>query len=691
MIEIAIDTGGTFTDGIAVENRRKVSSAKFPTNVSDPASGIMGCIGLLAEERNLTERELLADTQTLTVGTTLATNCIVQNSGLAKCGLLYTNGFRDIPELGRRIPKIDIYNTKVPAPSVLIPRHLRFGIEERVQFDGKILTALNEEDVLKAARAAKAQGVEVPVVCFLNSYVNPAHEERAAEIIRGEFPDVVVSSRVLRRWIEWDRLTTAALAGSVKPLLRRFMSALVDRLKEANFKGALLFITCSGGVATPEVCLDNPALLIGSGPAAGPLSGRFLAELNGFDNAVICDMGGTSFDVSIMPKRTILTTTETAIGEYRSGCEAVDLDTLGAGGGSIARIDSRGILQVGPSSAGAVPGPACYGRGGVLPTVTDADVVLGHVPTDYFLAGKMVLDRKLAEKAINDHIAKPLGISVVEAASSISSLVEANMAEMVLLSAVRKGYDPRDFSFVVGGGAGPVHAAGIAFKLGIEKLYIPKLAALFCTLGISLADYKCILSRMLYRREDDISLSELSGLYRSLEEEGTGTLARQGVPGEQMRIVRGAEMRYSGQLHDVDISLPDTELGANFSKQDFDELLQTFHDRHKAVYGYSDKALPVIFSTLKLQAKGIRPSIELVEQPFSSKDSSAALRRKRSVYVKELGRFAETPCYGIDALQHGNAIRGPALLEHPQTTIVIPQDAELTVDTYGNYSMVRVS
>ena len=691
MIEIAIDTGGTFTDGIAVEDRRSVTSAKFPTNASDPATGIMGCIKLLAEERNLAERDLLADTGTIVVGTTLATNCIVENRGLAKCCLLYTKGFRDIPELGRRIPKADIYNPRLPDPSVLIQRHLRFGVEERIQFDGKVLTPLHENDVLEALRRAKAHGIEVPVVCFLNSYANPAHEERAAEIIRSEFPDVIVSTHVLRRWIEWDRLTTAALAGSVKPVLRRFVTTLIERLNDADFKGTLLFVTCSGGVATPDVCLDNPALLIGSGPAAGPLLGAFLAELKDFENAIVCDMGGTSFDVSVLPHRTILTTTETAIGEYRSGCEAVDLDSLGAGGGSIAKIDRRGILQVGPASAGADPGPACYGKGGLLPTVTDADVVLGYIPADYFLGGRISLDRDRAEKAIYEHVARPLGVDLIEAAYAISSLVESNMAEMVLLSTVRKGFDPRDFKLVVGGGAGPVHAIAIASRLGIKQLYIPKLASLFCTLGISLADYKSILGRMLYRGQDEVGLDEFKNLYHSLEEEGRATLVRQGVTEQDMRFIRGAEMRYSGQLHDVEVSLPATTRGALFTGEDFIALIRAFHERHKAIYGYSDSAMPAIFATLKLQAKGIRPSIEMVEQPFASRNPSAALRRKRNVYFKELGGFVETPCYDTGRLQHGNVVRGPAILEHPQTTVVVPKDAELTIDAYGNYSVVRAS
>jgi N-methylhydantoinase A len=690
MFELTIDTGGTFTDGLLIDEKRKISVAKFPTNVANPPVSIMGCITLLAQERGLTKQELLADTTTLVMGTTFATNCVLEEKG-AKCCLIYTKGFKDIPELLRRIPKPDIYNAMLPAPNVLIPRYLRFGIEERIQFDGEIITPLNENDVHEAARKAKEENVEVPVVCFLNSYINSVHEERAAEILKTQYSDVVVSSHVLRRWIEWDRLTTAVLAGYVKPALGRLLATLEEHLKKANFKGTLLFITCAGGVATPDLCVDNPALLIGSGPAAGPLLGRFLGELNGFENVIVCDMGGTSFDVSLLPGRMILTTRETAIGDYRSGCEAVDVTTLGAGGGSIAWIDELGMLRVGPSSAGADPGPACYGTGGQKPTVTDADVILGYIPADYFLGGRMPLNRSLAEKVVEENIARPLSIDVVEAAHAISSIVEANMAERVFLSAVKKGFDPREFRLIVGGGAGAVHGIAIASRLGIKQLYIPKLAALFCALGIALADYKYVLSRVLYRKEDEVNVNELKDLYHSLEEEGVATLARQGVTGEEMRFMRGAEMRYSGQLHDIEVLLPEIRRGESFTEENFKALIQGFHERHKAIYGYSDPAMQSTIATLKLQAIGMRRPVELIKQAFSDKDPSAALKRKRMVYFKELGGLVETPCYDAERLRHGNVIMGPAVIEHPQTTLVMSQGAELTVDAYENYEIVRLN
>ena len=688
MYEIVIDTGGTFTDAVLIDQDRNISTVKFPTNVADPSTSIMGCIGLLAQQHRLKEQEVLANTTTLVIGTTLSTNCILEKKG-AKCCLIHTKGFGDIPELGSKIWQRDIYNLRLPPPSYLIPRYLRFGVEERIQYDGQVLTPLNKNDVLKAVKKAKEQKAEVPVVCFLHSYINPAHEEKAADIIRSEYPDVVVSSHILRRWMEYDRLSTAEIAGYVKPVTARFIRSLDKRLKDASFKGTSLFITCAGGVASPELCLDNPTLLIGSGPAAGPLLGQFLAGLAGFENVIVFDMGGTSSDLSMLPGRMITTTTQMKIGEYKNASESVDVASIGAGGGSIARLDKRKMLYVGPESAGADPGPACYGKGGKMPTVTDADVVLGYIPADYFLGGTMSLDKSLAEKVVEESIAKPLGIDRIEAASAISSLVEDNMANEIFLVAVKKGLDPRNFSLVVGGGAGPVHAVAVAAKLGIKEVYIPKQAAVFCAFGAALADYKYVLNRFLYCRDDQVNLDEVKELYHSLEEEGVAILKRQGVAEKDMKLIRGAEIRYFGQLHDVNVALPETDKREPFTEATLKELIRKFHERHRALFGWSDPALPSIIATLKLQAIGMRPPVGLKKQPISSEDASAALKRKRQVYFKELGGFVETPCYDADQLRHGNVIKGPAIVEEAKTTVVVPQGAELSVDAYENYIVRR--
>jgi N-methylhydantoinase A len=684
MFEIFIDTGGTFTDGVLIDEKQRIGVAKSETEPTDPAKSIMSCIARLAEERKLTEQELLRSTTTVSIGTTLPTNCILEGKG-AKCCLIHTKGFRDIFELGRTIPKTDIYNLKVMAPKVLIPRYLRFGVEERIQCDGEIITPLNENDVMEAIKKARKHNVEVPVVCFLHSYINPVHEERAAEIIKAEYPNVVVSSCILRRWIEYDRLSTATFAAYVKPLLTRFIETLQGRLKEANFKGTLLFSTGLGDVTTAELSLENPGSVIGSGLATGALMGRFLAELRGFENIITYDMGGTSLDIGVLKDRVITTTAEMVIGDQKNAIESMDITSIGAGGGSIGWIDRLGVLRVGPASAGADPGPSCYGKGGQLPTVTDADVLLGYIPTDYFLGGTISLNESLAEKAINEKIAEPSGMDTIQAAYTIASLEEAVMGERIFLSVVEKGYDPRDFVLVVGGGAGPVHGVAVAKRLGIKKVYIPKQAAVFSALGGEVADYGYVVNRFLFQRDDEADIEKIKALYRAMKKEAVAIFARQGIGEKKMTIVRGAEMRYFGQLRDIHVTLPEVRAGKSFTKATLRELVASFHDRHQALYGWSDPSLPTTIALLKLRAIGRRRPFKLTKQPFISKNPPGALKRKRRVYFKELGGFVETPCYDGDKLHHGNVIRGPAIIEEEKTTVVVPSRSIVTVDAYENY------
>ena len=684
MFEIMIDTGGTFTDGVLIDDKQNISVAKAETQPADPARSILNCITRLAEERAMTLEELLRSTSSVTIGTTLPTNCILEGKG-AKCCLVHTKGFRDVFELGRTIPKTDIYNLKVPIPKVLIPRYLRFGVDERVQYDGTVVKPLKESDVRKAVKQAKAQGVEVPVVCFLHSYVNPIHEEQAAEIIKADYPNVVVSSRILRRWIEYDRASTATYAAYVKPLLSRFVQNLKEQLKEAKFKGALLLSTGLGDVTTADLALENPGTVIGSGLATGALCGRFLAELCGFDNVVTYDMGGTSLDIGVLQNRTIATTSEMVIGDQKNAIESMDITSIGAGGGSIGWIDRLGVLRVGPQSGGADPGPACYGKGGQEPTVTDADVLLGYIPTDYFLGGTIRLDKNLAENAVDEKVAKPSGMTTVQAAYTIASLEEAVMGERVFLSVVEKGYDPRDFVLVVGGGAGPVHAVAMAKRLGMKKVYIPKHSAVFSALGGVVADYGYVLNRFLGMRDDQADVQKVKALYSAMEKEARSIFARQGISEKEMALVRGAEMRYYGQLRDIDIFLPETTLGSPFDKATLKELVAAFHARHRELYGHSDPSLPVTIALLKLRVIGRRRPFTLAKVPLNGQDPAVALKRKRQVYWKEQNGFVETPCYDGDRLHHGAVVAGPAIIEEKKTTIVIPPRCEAAVDAYDNY------
>ena len=688
MFEIAIDTGGTFTDGVLIDDERKISVAKFPTNIADPEESLTGCIELLAEERGLSVKGLIADTTAIVIGTTIATNCVVSKKG-AKCCMICTRGFRDMLELSNRIPKDDPYDLRVPPPEYLIPRYLRFEVEERTQYDGEIITPLNEEDIRQALKKAKEQDVEVPVVCFLHSYMNPEHEKKAGEIIKADYPNVVLSSDILRMRMEGYRFHTATLAGYVKPAIVNFIEKLQGQLKSDNFKGTLLFITCAGGVAAPEVCLDNPALMIGSGPAAGPLFAKLLGESAGFNDIASIDIGGTTVDFCVLPEGEISTTREMIVADHRNAMESVDVNSIGVGGGAIARVDDRGVLCVGPESAGADPGPACYGKGGQRPTLTDADVLLGHIPSDYFLGGTITLHTDPAQKAIDDLIAKPLGIDVTQAAHAIVSLAEENIAKRIFLNFIKSGYDLRNFTLVVGGGAGPVHAAALAESLNMKQIYIPRHAAVFCPFGILLADYKYILSRFYYRSGNEINIEEVKALYTTLEREGLDVLGLQGLEEKDIKIVRGAAMRYFGQLHSFDVFLPESPVGDSFAGETLKSLVTGFHDRHKDIYGRSDPSMPVTIETVKLHAIGKRRPFEIREEPLGPEDSSSALKRERSVYFRESGGFMETPCYEGDLLRPGNTVTGPAIIEETKTTVVVPRNYGLKVDKYGNYIMRR--
>ena len=521
---------------------------------------------------------------------------------------------------------------------------------------------------------AKRHRVEVPVICFLHSYINPVHEEKAAEIVRHEYPNVVVSSSILRKWIEYDRLSTATYAAYVKPLLSRFMEDLSSHLADAAFRGTLLFSTGMGDVTTPELALRNPSVVIGSGIATGALMGRFLAEQCQFDNVLTFDMGGTSTDISVLENRTVATTTEMVIDDQKNAVESMDTVSIGEGGGSIAWVDRLGILRVGPHSAGADPGPACYGKGGEVPTLTDADVVLGYIPSDFFLGGRVRLVPALAEAAIREKIGFPLKLDVVESAHSIAALSETIMGERVFMSVVEKGFDPRDFVLVAGGGAGPVHAASMAKALGIECVYIPKQAAEFSAFGGIVADYGYLVNRFYYRRDDQAQIEDVRALYDEMEQEAVAAFSQQGIGREHVRIVRGAEMRYFGQLRDINVTLPVVASGAEFAETDLKSLVSAFHDRHRALYGWGDDKLPVTIATLKLRGTSGRRSLSLSERSLSPESPAQALKRTRQAYFKYAGGFIETPCYYSDRLRAGNAITGPALIEAPDTTVVVPPE-----------------
>ncbi len=686
MFQVCIDTGGTFTDGVLIDEEGNVAIGKVATTPADIAQGIIESITLLGHEvYGMTLNKLLIKTQTVTLGTTVGNNAIAQLKGAKVC-MITTKNFRDILEM-RRMIKSDLYNLKLPQPVILIPRYLRYPVEERIAPSGEIITPLNETDVRQAVARAKAEKAEVVAVCFLHSYINPEHERKAAEIVSDEYPEVqiVLSSDVLPRPMEFERFSTTALASYIGPVSSNFLKKVDRLLREAGFQGALHIVTCNAAVTNVVTAIKRPILMLSSGPSAGPLLASFLGKEAGYENMISIDMGGTSFDTSVIPKGQILTVTESTVEDQRNAIETVDVVSIGAGGGSIAWLDQRGILCVGPESAGAEPGPACYGKGGLNPTVTDADVLLGYIPADYFLGGRMKLDMGLAEKTLKDQIAEPLGVGVTEAAYAVWSLVNTMAANQIFLECTSRGYDPRDFVICAGGGAGPTHVFTLAATLGMKEIYIPKVAPVFCAFGMAYADFRYEFCRFARLLETEVDLNELNKIYQEMEAEGISLLKDDKVAGESIEIRRGADVCYYGQLYSIEATMSDTRPGRSITLDDFKDLIKDFHKRHQAQFGYSDENTVTRITGIKLKAVGKPQQVTISEQPHVDEDASKALKRSRDVYFKELGGFTEVPCYDGDSLRNGNIITGPAVIEEKTTTIVIPPGTAINVDRFGNY------
>lgn len=685
MFHIAIDTGGTFTDGVLLREDGTYSFAKASTTPVDASLGIMECVKLLARnEQGMTLKEVLGKTQSITIGTTIGTNAVLQNKG-AKVGMITTKGFRDVLEM-RRIPKQEVYNLRLPKPEILVPRYLRLGVEERIKYTGEIITPLNEDEVREAAAKLKAYKVEVIVVCFFHSYINPEHERKAGEIIRKAYPDaeIVLSSTVWPQPMEFERFNTTVLAAYITPLCSAFLKGLESHLKDAGFKGVLLHMTSNAGLSTAEVAKERPLLMLDAGPAASSLHASVMAKEAGFENIILADIGGTSFGITVIPEGRMLTTTERIIGDQRNACEALDIVDAGPGGGAIAWLDRRGVLRIGPRGTDADPGPVCYDKGGREPTLTDACVVLGYIPADNFMGGEVKLNVDLASKAIRENIADPMGIDTVEAAYAIYSLGVALMAAEINIACAERGYNIQDFVLFPGGGTAPTLILDIAKKLGISEVYIQKTSPVSNAYGMMYADFKHDASRCILKLTSEVDLSELNSIYEEMKTELIAILKKERVASGAINIRRGANVRFYGQTWGTDAWVPEGVDGP-ITGSDVEGLVEEFHKRYAERYGRSDRGMVTEFVSIRVVATGVRPKPRMIEESQSGKKPSGALKRKQGVYFKELGGFVEIPCYDGDKLQYGNVIDGPARVEEKAMTVVIPTNSKITIDRYRNY------
>jgi N-methylhydantoinase A len=685
MYRICVDVGGTFTDGLVLDQNGELRQFKSPTTPQDPSLGFLACLEKAAKYFHQPLAQFLGQVDLLIHGTTLATNTLINENG-ARTGLLTTKGFRDLIEIRRGYKNIraSMYNVFVPPYKPLVPRRYRMEVEERVTDAAEILTALNDEDVRAATLKLKEAGMESLAVCFLHSYANPQHERRAAEIAKANFNGgyVTTSHEILPVWREFERFSTTVVSAYVGPVVERYLNALVKRLEESGFKKNLLLMLSSGLVETVAHCAPRAVLLIGSGPAAAPAGANYLGQAVAQQNLLSIDMGGTSLDVCLIRDGEIPTTTESWVGEERVAIKMVDIHSAGAGGGSIAWIDSLGLLRVGPHSAGAEPGPACYGRGGKEPAVTDADLLLGYVPADFFLGGEIQLSRERAEEAVKQ-VAAPLGMTTTQAAQAIFTTVNSFMADQITEVSTKRGYDVRDFALVAGGGAGPVHAASIAELLSIPTVVIPSVAATYSAFGMFAMDIGRNFARSYICGTKRIDPERVKQLYREMEAEALDGFRANGIPPEQVIFSRTADMRYGGQFHEVEV-----ELSGDFTAEQIDDTVKKFHEKHEALYTFGMPWKSVEFLNFRLRATAARAPFRLREIGRGAPASAPAPKRRRSCWFD--GREVDTPVYDGAQLLAGCRFNGPAIIEETTTTVVIPATYVCAVDQWKNYLLTRV-
>ena len=668
-------------------------AAKADSTPADPRAGVVECISRLAAQVGLALPELLAATKTMVLGTTLATNIVATRTG-ARTGAITTKGYRDRlsflhvakSDLGgdRKATAGELFSFRSEFPRPLAPRRLVAEVDERLNFKGEVLTPLRDEDVRQAVAYLKGKGVEAIAVNLLFSHLDPTHELRVEQIIKEEYPEayVALSSRVLPTVGEVGRWSTTMFSAYVAPKITEFVRGISTLLAAEGFTGALAFMQSNGGVATGEVVCENPAALLVSGPAAGPALGVSLGRARGLTNVVTADMGGTSFDISIILDGQVNVSQKKIIEGQKYALPTVDVNAVGAGGGSIASIDVSGRLQVGPASAGAVPGPACYGLGGAEPTVTDSNLVLGYLNPDYFLGGDRPLRKDLAEAAIERKVAGPLGLSVPEAAAAIHDVVNAKMAGAVDIMFSKRGCDPRDFTLIAAGGAAPVHAARLTREIGMKHFMVPRVAPVFCAFGMMYADLKHNYTRPYAAQAETADLARVNQLFAEMERKARATLAREGAAPDAIEMERSMDIHYYGQVREQNAAVPEGPV----TVETLAATVDRFHDRHRRVIGYSEPGYPTVIVRLHLAgvARIVPPPPRRIAP--GTGDLAAALKGRRAAYFTEAGGFIEVPVYDGDKFGGADTLSGPCIVEERMTTLVLPPGETVTVDPDGSYT-----
>ncbi len=673
MYAIGIDVGGTFTDLVAVDEAGTVTLAKSASTPADQSIGVMEGLDRLAEALAISRAEMLAATKRIVHGTTVATNALLEHKG-AKVGLLTTEGHRDIIEMREGL-KDDRYNLRQPPPVQLVPRHLRLGVRERIRPDGRIEIPLDQASLSAAIQTLKAEQVEAVAICTLHAWRDATHERAMADAVRAALPNVYVclSSDVLPQIKEYDRVCTTVVNAYVGPALQRYLTRLESRLREAAYPGPVLIIQSHGGVATiaDAVALSAGAVL--SGPAGGVAGSCHAATLMHHGDLIPFDMGGTSTDISLVVNGTAAIASDRRLAGERVALQSLDIASIGAGGGSIARVDAGGVLHVGPESAGAQPGPACYGRGGTEATVTDSNLVLGFLDPENFLGGRAKLDRQAAEAAI-DKTATKLGVTRMEAAEGIHRIINTRMAEGIRLVSVRRGVDPRRFAILSFGGAASLHVTDVARQLDLKRVIVPRLAAVLSAWGMLASDIRYEIARTHIGDASRLDVAHLRAVWDDMETDGRARLKAADFDGPT-RTHRSADMRYGEQIFEVAVPLDDID----FSSPNLTQLLaNAFHRQHEALYTYAMPEQEAVLVNARTAIVGALPA--LPQEPTLPPRPNAAPRTTRRVH---LATWREIPVYDLDSLAPAQTIPGPAIIEYPTTTIVLRRNDTAKVTPFG--------
>ncbi|MFZ7102892.1 MAG: hydantoinase/oxoprolinase family protein [Peptococcaceae bacterium] len=675
-LRVAVDIGGTFTDLVCLkEDTGELLEEKSHTTPGNFADGVIDAI-------NKTELDL-SETAYFVHGTTVVINAVTERKG-AKTALVTTKGYRDALEIGRT-NRPDLYNYFYRKPVPYVPRYLRFEIEERLNYQGEVLKEVREEEVVEVAAKIKEEGVRAVAVCFLHSYANPRHELLVGEILKRELPgvEITVSADIIKEWREYERTSTTVLNAFVKPSTIKYLDTLRQRLTGKNLTIAPHVMQSNGGTATFERAKELPISLIESGPVGGVIGSKALGDIIGENNLITFDIGGTTAKTSLISNGEVKITTDYKLewtpkfAGYPVKVPVVDIIEIGAGGGSIARVDEVGVLKVGPESAGADPGPACYGLGGTEPTLTDANLITGRIDPGTFLGGEFKVDVELSKKAV-EPIAKHFGISLEEAALGIIKTANNNMLNALKLISVRRGYDPRDFAMVAMGGNGAVHGPYLAAELKVGKLIVPNMPGTFSAWGMLMTDLRQDFVQTRIMPVIGCDLEKINSIYEEMEKEAMIIYQKQGIDLEQIIFVKTADLRYIGQEHTVKTLVGSKVLQSN----DLDGIRKAFDQNHYQQYAFSLPDSPAEFVNFGLTALGTvnKPEIKKI----GKKDSPAeALKGERLVEFEDLGRL-NSKVYNRELLGPGYKISGPAIIEETKSVTVLYPGQTLEVDDYGN-------